>query len=271
MPLVRAAATEVPEPRSQRPAEAGRRRRPEHAHGGADHVGLEERAGRVAGAGPRDQPLGGARTPSGRSDTPAPAGGLRSQARSTLARRPWSGGRSARRWKSAVTWPRLVLTSTMPAPSARCTASDLSTRPMPPRSHTTMRPATRAASRLPGRQRRDCAGVDPAAVPRAPSTTRAGCVWSRAAIAPVSRRPGATTAPRRVAPVVPPTEVTQGEAWAAYPVVPRLPDAPTTTMSASAAPSSARSRMSMPAGRRRDRRRRRSARRPGRPPPGRRP
>ena len=81
----------------------------------------------------------------------------------------------------------------------------------------------------------------PAAATRAPSTTRAGRVSSRAAIAPVSRSPGATTAPRRVTPVVPPTEVTHGEAWAAYPRVPRLPDAPTTTMSASAAPSSARS------------------------------
>ena len=93
----------------------------------------------------------------------------------------------------------------------------------------------------PGRQRRDSRGVDPAAVARAPSTRRAGCVWSRAAMAPVSRGPGAT---HRAA--------TRGAGRAAdggdpgrgvggVPVVPRLPDAPTTTMSASAAPSSARS------------------------------
>ena len=96
----------------------------------------------------------------------------------------------------------------------------------------------------PGDAQRDCDGLEPAAATRAPSTRRAGRVARRAAMAPRSRSPGATTAPCRVTPVVPPTEVTHGEAWAAYWRVPRLPDAATTTMSASAAPSRARSRVS---------------------------
>ena len=77
-------------------------------------------------------------------------------------------------------------------------------------------PETRAASRLPGRQIRDCGrGGAGGRDPRAEHDAR-GTDAVRAAIAPASRRPGATTAPRRVAPVVPPTDVTHGEAWAAY-------------------------------------------------------
>src|SRR5215217_7692128 len=117
----------------------------------------------------------------------------------------------------------------MPTPSARRTAPDLSTRPTWPRSQTTTRPATRPASRLPGRQKRDCAPELPAAGTRAPRTTRAGRVGCRAAIAPESRSLGATTSPRRVTPVVPPTEVTQGEACAAYLAAPAFSNETTTT------------------------------------------
>ena len=65
------------------------------------------------------------------------------------------------------------------------------------------------------------------------------------AIAPVRVAPvPSRTTPRRATPVVPPTVVTQGLACAANARFPALPAAATTTTSASAAPSRARSTVS---------------------------
>ena len=69
------------------------------------------------------------------------------------------------------------------------------------------------------------------------------------AIAPVSGPwVPSRTSPRRAAPVVLPTVVTQGLACAANARFPAFPAAATTTTSASAAPSRARSTVSKPAG-----------------------
>ena len=121
------------------------------------------------------------------------------------------GGRSARCGSRPSTGPRLVLTSTMPD------AVGPRARPRTCRPGRCGRARTRRCARRPGRRRGCPAGrsatahaVAPAAATRAPSTRRAGRAAVRAAMAPASRSPGATTAPRRVAPVVPPTEVTHG-------------------------------------------------------------
>ena len=84
IPLVRAAATDVPEPRSHRRPRLDGGSRAEHADGRGDHVGLDEPGGRVAGAGPRDQALGSAQYAVGPERDAAP-GVARSQARRTRA------------------------------------------------------------------------------------------------------------------------------------------------------------------------------------------
>ena len=111
----------------------------------------------------------------------------------------------------------------MPTPSASCTAADLSTRPMLPRAQTTIVPATRAASRLPGAQTRACDRLWPGAATSPPRTTRAGPTPRVEAIAPVSDPwLPSRTSPRRAAPVVLPTVVTQGLACAANARFPAL-------------------------------------------------
>ena len=148
-------------------------------------------------------------------------------------------------WKSAVTDPGRRLTSTIARPPARATFSDLSMRPMPPRRHTTMRPATWRESSAPRRHwpaaQRETPGAGACCASTARPATRAGRP------PPVNDRPpGAATRPRDIRPTAEPTVVTQGEACAAYADPAELPAAPMTTMSASAAPSSARWRVSMP-------------------------
>ena len=87
-------------------------------------------------------------TPTGRSDT-RPWGCRASHCSSS---RPSAAARCTvgTLWKSSSSEPRVSLTSTMPTPSARLTARDLSTRPTAPRSQSTIRSATARASRLPG-------------------------------------------------------------------------------------------------------------------------
>ena len=145
-PLVRAAATDVPEPRSQRRAEVRRRGGAEDADGRRDDVGLDERARRVARAGPGDEASGVRCTPSGE---PPQAGVAAIQDRGAVVLGQVDG-------RHAVEVGGGLATARVDEHHAHAvgprTASDLSTRPMRPRSHTTMRPETSAASRLPGRQ-----------------------------------------------------------------------------------------------------------------------
>ena len=88
-------------------------------------------------------------------------------------------------------------------------------RPMPPRSHTTMRRATRRASSAPGRHWRAARRVAPVARACVERTTRPRTATGRPP--PTKVGPPATrTEPRAIRPTVEPTVVTHGAGWAAY-------------------------------------------------------
>ena len=135
----------------------------------------------------------------------------------------------------------------MPTPSASRTARDLSTRPTLPRWHSTIAPATRRASRLPGAHTRASARLaPPARAPARPAPGGRGAPARVETIAPSSRGPPVTTTRPSAGPAGGAAD--GGDPRAGVGGVrrgPALPAAAATTMSASAAPSSARSTVSM--------------------------
>ena len=218
-PLVYAvAATEVPDTKSQRVLAHDWRHRAEDADAGRDHVGLEDAGRGVAAGGPAASRAGRAPTPTrAQGDPAARVGGQPAPQRQR--RRPGRDGRSARCGSRRRPARAAVLASTMPTPSACSTAADLSTRPMLAalaEHDRAARPAT--ASRLPGTQTRGlgAGGVGGGDVgaehDRAGPAPRRGRHRARAASGP----PSSSTRPRRTAPVVLPTVVTQGSGCAAY-------------------------------------------------------
>ena len=118
---------------------------------------------------------------------------------------------------------------------------DRSRRARRPRS--VLRCATRRASRVGRSGPRPAWRGRPVPPHRAPAGPARPC-GSTSSLRRAVRRPGSATLPTSSSPVVPPTEVTHGDGWAAYLARPPFPAAATTTMSCSAAPSSARSTVS---------------------------
>ena len=239
MPLTQAAAAEVP-PRNCQPSPPGTA--PRTPSPGATTSGF----GYAAAGLPvldHSSTRGTARVTGRAARTTRPRGCLTAQ---ETRRRPsptarWTVGTACR---SAERPPGSVLTSTMPTPSASATVWDLSTRPTPPRSQSTTRPATTAVSREPGSQRRASPREAPRAAASAPRTRRARRGSVGEVIAPTRRvPPPSRTSPRRTVTVPAPTVVTQGEECAVPPTA-SPPAAATTTTSASAAPRSASSTVS---------------------------